>query len=125
MSIEYYQQGDLIIRRARISKADEYLFNLYKSDISDKWKQEIKRFSILEGEATGHHHEIVGKQFKVAPVAAMGRPDRLSLRYFKNNLPVTIEHPEHKPIELPPGEWEVVRVKEVDPVTGRERYIAD
>ena len=119
MSKEYYQQGDLIIRRTNLNciVKDKYI-----SSSGLPWCTKEQRNIILEGEATGHNHEIVGTQYHYLPNES---PTAQKIILFKNIKPVTIEHPEHKPIDLPPGEWRVMRVKEVDPVTGRERYIAD
>ena len=58
---------------------------------------------VLEGEATGHHHRLVGGYVYKHTNGAM---------YFQVNKKATLVHEEHKPIEFKAGKYAVIRQRE-------------
>jgi hypothetical protein len=90
-----FRQGDVLIRKVK---------SLPKG-------QRVKRQSgqVLEGEATGHIHRIA--ELNQAEVLEIG--DGLFLSVGENG--VSLVHEEHKPIVLPPGDYEVLRQREYSP----------
>ena len=72
------------------------------------------------GEATGHHHRLVNGQ---ATVYA----DSNGKKYFEvaEEEGCELVHEEHKPIEIPKGNYEVVIEKEYEPFTEAIRTVAD
>ena len=88
--MNWYQQGDVLIRPARIpAKA-----------------QPKEGRTLAKGEATGHAHVVEGE----AELLALG--EKLFLRVLAGD--VRVVHDEHGPISLPPGDYEVGRVREYD-----------
>ena len=76
-----------------------------------------KHDRLAEGEVTGHAHRID------APDAfVVGDGDERHLT-APNGTGVT--HEEHKRFELPPGDYEITRQREIDPDTEEARAVAD
>lgn len=90
--MKIYRHGDVLIRQ--IKELPENL-KKYNSKI------------VAEGEATGHNHELVGNNCQVLV-------DEKQLKFILVEEPTKIKHPEHKEIELDPGNYEVVIEKEYD-----------
>lgn len=92
MKKEMYRQGDILFVRREHSYAD---FSRHESD----------RLEVAQGEATGHHHVLVSPEIHYSKFGEM--VNGLS-------LPIggRVEHEEHAPIELPPGQYEVIRQRE-------------
>lgn len=93
--MKMYRQGDVLFRK-----------------ITKLPKGEAKKRStghILEGEATGHVHRIA--DLEAAEVLEIGDGLYLSV----GDAGVSIVHEEHKTIELPLGDYEVVRQREYSP----------
>jgi hypothetical protein len=65
---------------------------------------------LAEGEATGHAHRVRPSRGAKAHLLELG--DRLFLRVLNGDA--TVVHEEHRPITLPPGEYEVGRVHVFD-----------
>ena len=87
-----YRHGDLLIRE--IKKLPK---NLKK-----------KAGNILaEGEATGHHHQLVAEKLQLLE-------DSKGRLYFKVEKPSPLTHQEHKTITVEPGVYVVEREREYD-----------
>ena len=70
-----------------------------------------ERYIVAEGEATGHHHAVIHADG--LSVHQRGE-DRFWLNLSGDNGTL-IEHPEHAPITLDAGRYEVRRQREYDP----------
>jgi hypothetical protein len=64
------------------------------------------------GEATGHAHAIRDER------AALFRDPKLAAIFMlvSGDQPVALEHDEHDPIAIPPGQYRIVRQREYVPV---------
>ena len=74
-------------------------------------KREGGRAVLAHGEVTGHAHAIKDQR------AALFRDPKL-MAIFMNvsgDAPVSLEHDEHSAIEIPPGNYRVVRQSEYSP----------
>lgn len=76
---------------------------------------------ILEGEVTGHIHRVADTQLAEAEVyvfpaqaSGEGSGEKLFLSVSAEGG-VSIVHEDHKTVELPPGNYEVVRQREYSP----------
>ena len=96
-----YQQGDVLIETAAIPKE------------ATRTRGRV----LAEGEATGHAHRVEGD------AEMLGLGERIFLRVLSNDARVV--HEEHRPIALPPGEYEVRRVREYDDFTEEARRVRD
>lgn len=85
------QQGDVLLRR---------------SDIPRAAKRKEGRAIVALGEATGHCHEVIGEGVEVY--------EENGTLYVSAPSGGTIQHEEHKPITLPPGDYQIGIVKEYD-----------
>lgn len=97
----FYQQGDVIIKK-----------------ISQVKGKKLNHLTLAEGEATGHHHTITEGETELYEEQGV-----LYLRV--NSEKATLTHQEHKPIELPTGEYEIGRVREYDHFAEEARRVAD
>lgn len=68
-------------------------------------KTELEQGVVEHGEATGHAHRLTANDFEYFETPEKTR----HLRLLK---PVSLKHEEHLPIELPPGEYRIGRVRE-------------
>ena len=68
--------------------------------------KKLKHLVLAEGEVTGHSHKVV------EGVAELYQDNRLKMLRAKSK--VKIGHEEHKPIEIPVGDWNVGKVQEQD-----------
>ena len=97
----WYQQGDVTIKPVVIP------------DVAESVGSRI----LAEGEATGHAHRVVGE----AELLRMG--DQLFLRVLGGD--VRVIHDEHAEIAIPPGEYEIGRVREYDHFAEEARQVRD
>lgn len=96
-----YQQGDCLIETCAVPA-----------------RAKARNGNVLaEGEATGHAHRVEGE----AELLELGR--RLFLRVLRGDCRVV--HEEHGPITVPPGEYEVRRVREYDHFAEEARAVMD
>lgn len=77
---------------------------------------------VEEGEATGHKHVINGIGARILQMAIQNGTAR---RFLSLPNGGTITHPEHAPIDLPAGQYEIGKVVEMDHIRGNVRNIAD
>lgn len=103
----YFQQGDVLLKPC--AKAP---------DGAKPVGNTARGYILAEGEATGHAHRIE----EIAGVEFTKKNGRL---YITNIKPATIRHEEHKPITLPPGCWEIGKVREYDHFTEEAREVRD
>ncbi len=99
--MKWYQQGDVTIMPA---------------EIPDEAKP-VRSRVLAEGEATGHSHRVVGE----AELLRLG--DQLFLRVLGGD--VRVIHDEHAEVAIPPGEYEIDRVREYDHFAEEARPVQD
>ena len=78
----------------------------------EKLERESGRVVLAHGEATGHAHAIKDDR------AALFRHPELAavlMMHVSGDAPVELEHEEHGTIEIPPGNYEVLRQREYSP----------
>ena len=99
-----FRQGDvLIIPVDRLPKSLEPV------------EREGGRLILAHGEATGHAHAIKDQR------AALFRDPKLAaiFMHVSGDAAVALEHDEHDTIEVPPGNYRVVRQREYSPEENR------
>ena len=105
---ELYRQGDVLIRA------------IPEDAVTARHVESNGRIILASGEITGHHHAIAG----TSTVSLL--EDDQGSRYLRVREPAQVRHPEHAPIELPPGAYEVIRQREYSPrLDLKARYVAD
>ena len=67
---------------------------------------------ILEGEVTGHIHQVAEANLEDCELMEVG--DGLFLNVSSEGG-ISIVHPDHNPIQLPSGRYEIVRQREYSP----------
>ena len=95
-----YRQGDVLIVPVKsIPKAIEPV------------EREAGRVVLAHGEVTGHAHAIKNKR------AALFRDPKLAAIFMRvsGDVPVALEHDEHDTIQIPPGNYRVIRQREYSP----------
>jgi hypothetical protein len=95
-----FRQGDVLI--VPVKKLPEKL---------EKVKRENGRVILAHGEVTGHAHAIKDQR------AALFRDPKLAaiFMHVSGDAPVALEHDEHDTIEVPPGNYQVIRQREYSP----------
>lgn len=95
-----FRQGDvLIVRVAELPKKLQEI------------EREGGRIVLAHGEATGHAHAIKDKH-----VALFRDPNLAAIfMHVSGDAPVALEHDEHDTIEVPPGNYRVIRQREYSP----------
>jgi len=96
------QQGDVILRPT-------------KEDFSKGEKQ--NHLVIMEGEATGHNHQVVS-----GVAALILLKEKKFLEVFSKSV---LKHQEHETIEIPVGKYEINRKREYDHFEEEAREVAD
>ena len=96
------QQGDVLLRRVLIPKSA---------------KQKDGRAIVAYGEVTGHCHEVIGDGIEVF--------EENGTLYVSAPKGGTIQHEEHKPITLPPGDYQIGIVREFDHFAEEARRVRD
>lgn len=91
-----YRQGDVLI--VPVEKLPAKL---------EPVSRENKRVVLAHGEATGHAHAIKDKH------VTLFRDPKLNTMFMQVlDAPVALEHDEHDPISVPPGNYQVIRQRE-------------
>lgn len=107
MKRNFLQQGDVLIKS--IADFPEGLIRV---------KSQGGRLILAEGEATGHVHAIAE-----APSIELFEKD--DILYLKNSIKALVEHEEHGEVVVPPGLWEIDKVKEYDHFDEESRRVSD
>lgn len=92
--MEMYRQGDVLL-----IKVD----NIPKEKCEEVEREQGKLI-LARGEATGHHHAIANKHAKLL-AAQMGM-------FLILKKAAELYHQEHDPIDLPPGNYQVILQRE-------------
>ena len=95
-----YRQGDVLIVPVKsIPKTAELV------------ARDGGRIILAHGEVTGHAHAIKDNR------AALFRDPKLAaiFMHISGDTPVALEHDEHDTIQLPPGDYQVIRQVEYTP----------
>ena len=93
--IRCYRQGDVLFKQVKAIPKDAKV---------------RKSGHILEGEVTGHIHRIA--ELDRAEVLEVGEN---GLFLSVSEAGVSIVHEDHETLEIPPGEYEIVRQREYSP----------
>jgi len=101
------QQGDVLI--TKINKLPKNLVNV---------KSKRKGYVIAEGEATGHAHVI-------SDIDNCELYEKDGVLFLKTIKPVELKHEEHKPFNIPIGDFEIGIVKEYDHFEEEARNVMD
>ncbi len=72
------------------------------------------------GEATGHHHKLIGGQATVYEAK-----DNSEKRYVEVKQTSQLTHQEHKTIEVPKATYEIVNEQEYEPFKEAIQRVAD
>jgi len=97
MLTQQVRQGDVLIVRAEIPAGT----------------RRRRGWTIAEGEATGHAHVLEAAPVEGATAELRALGERLFARILGGDARVM--HPEHGPVVLPPGDYEIVRQREYVP----------
>jgi uncharacterized cupin superfamily protein len=81
-------------------------------------KRQDNNAMVREGEATGHFHKIVGTDFEMLELG-----DQIFARILSGDC--SIVHEEHKPIELPVGDYEFTPTHEYDHFLEESKEVKD
>ena len=125
-----YQQGDVVMFQVDDESFEKNMTNSDENVV--QYNTQSHNNPILAfGEATGHIHQIHMKDMLDAAEvtlhmhrfreAGKDTPEGFEVR----EETVTLTHEEHKPIDVPPGKYIVLIVREFDHIAGRSRYVAD
>ena len=95
-----FRQGDVLI--IPVAKLPDCL---------EPMKRERGRVILAHGEVTGHAHAIKDKR------ATLFRDPKLMAIFMHvgGDAPVALEHDEHETIQLPPGDYQIIRQREYSP----------
>lgn len=104
--MKFLQQGDVLLKSASVPEGAREI------------PATGRGYILAEGEATGHAHRIED----VAGVEFLEKDGRF---YVVNMRPVTIRHEEHKSLTLPPGRWEVGKIREYNHFEEETREVRD
>lgn len=104
--MQQWQQGDVVLIKV--------------DTVPEAAKPDDKFDGILQwGEVTGHKHKLTGKETDMFHFFDEGR------RYLSVKAPMALKHEEHNAIEVPPGNYEVRIVRELDWFSDLERAVVD
>ena len=128
--MEKYQQGDVVM--FKVSDSDFKSKTRIAKDGEVNYNGNTNTHAVVAfGEVTGHKHQInmkdmledAGVKLHMGYNRKAGEDVPEGFQVTGNV--VTITHEEHKPIDLPPGNYIVRIVREFDHIAGRSRYVAD
>jgi hypothetical protein len=80
---------------------------------------------LAAGEHTGHNHELSLLDMASGEVEVYDTQDGFKFVKNSSDKPVTVTHPEHKQVTVPPGIWQLDIVREKDWFTEMERRVQD
>ena len=101
-----YQQGDVLLVQVEGIP-----------DGAKALRADVRGLVLAEGEATGHAHVVTD-----AGCALMEAGDKV---YLSAPDGATTRHEEHGAVTVPPGVYEVRKVREVDPFSEEVRAVRD
>jgi len=104
--MEYYQQGDVLIKLVVAIPSD-----------SKQFQTEEANPVLARGEVTGHAHRVVGA------VWMFRNPD--GEVFMKAPGRITIVHEEHRTLQIPPGIYKIEAVREYDHFAEEARQVRD
>jgi hypothetical protein len=93
----------------------DVLLNSVDYEIKGK---KLDHLILAEGEATGHHHQIVSGLGQLIMMDKI-----MHLQVFSETA--LLKHEEHKPIVIPKGNWKINTVREYDPFENEIRRVQD
>lgn len=79
------------------------------------------KFTVAEGEKTGHHHVITAEKTSTVEVYEGKKGEMI----ISVNGKASLTHPEHKTLTFPTGVWEVKREQEMDWFAMETRQVID
>jgi len=100
-----YQQGDVLFKSVGQIPPG-----------AKKQKRTRRGYVLAEGEATGHCHSVLDD---------IEYFERNGVFYIHAGEEFRVRHQEHKVVTLPPGDYEVGRVREYDHFAEEARYVRD
>lgn len=112
MTAKYYQHGDVLLKST--------------DKDPNEYGTKTQRTIVREGEVTGHAHRmegVAGKDYAIFTESSWRNGD--VVRYLVVFNPTRIIHEEHKPITLPPGNYEIDIVREYDHFLEEQRRVRD
>ena len=103
-----YQQGDVLLKVVK-----------KKVDLSKakRVERESGRLILAHGEATGHAHAVLEEGVELFEVDGT--------LFCKATKEFEVKHEEHKTVKVPPGTYEVQRVKEYDHFAEEAKQVRD
>lgn len=104
--VKIYRHGDVLLRQVTEKP-------------SGKWRQH-KRLTVQLGEATGHHHDLVGPRKN--SILALEIEMR---RYLELSDKCELRHQEHKTLQIDPGLYEVIIEREWDYIENQRKKVVD
>lgn len=107
---KFIQQGDVLINK--INKLPVGAMPV---------KKQKNKLILAEGEATGHAH-VINCPPSTEDYQLYQKDGRL---YLENKAIALLTHEEHKPVNIPPGAWEIDRVREYDHFLEESRKVQD
>ena len=104
----YFQQGDVLIKQIdQVPQKAEAV----QCDIQG-------RLILAHGEVTGHSHTVeAGVRVRLYTLD--------EILFLEVESRVTVVHPEHRPIALPPGHYRIEQVREFDYLSHEGRAVRD
>ena len=89
-----YRQGDVFI--------------VAVNSVPDNLERETGPIILANGEQTGHAHRVKHRRARMFKSAD-------GVRYLRLPAPATVDHEEHDTIELPAGDYQIIRQREYSP----------
>lgn len=97
----FIQQGDVLIKKVSSVKG-----------------KKLNHLTLAKGEATGHHHTITEGD------ATLYEQNGVLYLHVESEK-ATLTHQEHKPVEIPQGDYVIEQVKEYDHFLEESRRVQD
>lgn len=110
------------MKKSQLQQGDVLLNSIDKLPSGLKARAKDQRGVVLaEGEVTGHYHAIANEE----GVSILDGPNGTMYLVNETAHDVVINHQEHKPISVPPGNHEIKIVQEHDYLTEMVRPVQD
>lgn len=105
MIMNMFRHGDLLIRQI---------------EAIPKSSTKLDTNILAEGEATGHHHRLVGGQLQI-----MQDTQDVGVKYFEAKSDLSLVHEEHSKLDIPAGMYSVTIEREHDIIDEATRRVYD